>query len=80
MPASRQGLDRLLRGRPADEQGFTANSIQPYYTGLLAREAKMDLSFDWVDDVITIEAKPVHIPNPEEMIGVAIPSEETAGA
>lgn len=77
IPAS---LDRLLRGRPADEQGFTANSIQPYYTGLLAREAKMDLAFDWVDDTITIQAKPVHIPSADEMIGQAIPSEETSEA
>ena len=66
-------LDRLLRGRPADDQGIDSHSIQPYYTGLLARESKMDLSFDWQDDVITIEAKPVHIPSPDEMIGVAVP-------
>ncbi|WP_316860539.1 histidine phosphotransferase ChpT [uncultured Cohaesibacter sp.] len=64
IPAS---LDRLLRGRPADEQGITSHTIQPYYTGLLAREAKMDLAFDWVDDKITIEAKPVHIPTEDEL-------------
>lgn len=68
IPAS---LDRLLRGKAADEHGIDAHSIQPYYTGLLSREAKMDLAFDWVDDVITIEAKPVHIPDASEMIGVA---------
>ncbi|PLW75597.1 histidine phosphotransferase ChpT [Cohaesibacter celericrescens] len=71
IPAS---LDRLLRGRPADDHGIDAHAIQPYYTGLLARESKTDLSFDWVDDTITIIAKPVHIPAAEDMIGVAQPS------
>lgn len=70
-------LDRLLRGRPASDQGIDSHSIQPYYTGLLARESKMDLAFDWQDDVITIEAKPVHIPSPDEMIGVAQPADAT---
>ena len=70
IPAS---LDRLLRGKPADEHGIDAHAIQPYYTGLLARESKMDLAFDWVDDIITIQAKPVHIPGADEMIGVAQP-------
>ena len=75
IPAS---LDRLLRGKPADDQGIDAHAIQPYYTGLLAREAQMDLAFDWVDDVITIEAKPVHVPSEDEMIGVAQPSLDDA--
>ncbi|HAT88004.1 histidine phosphotransferase ChpT [Cohaesibacter gelatinilyticus] len=73
IPAS---LDRLLRGKPADDHGIDAHAIQPYYTGLLARESKMDLSFDWTDDTITIEAKPVYIPPASEMIGVAIPGED----
>ena len=72
IPAS---LDRLLRGRAADDHGIDAHAIQPYYTGLLSRESKMDLSFDWVDDTVTIQAKPVHIPSSDEMIGVAQPSE-----
>lgn len=65
-------LDRLLRGKPADDHGIDAHAIQPYYTGLLARESNMDLAFDWTDDTITIEAKPVHIPDASEMIGVAV--------
>lgn len=77
IPAS---LDRLLRGKPADDHGIDAHAIQPYYTGLLARESKTDLSFDWVDDTITIVAKPVHIPAAEEMIGVAQPAENTGGS
>ena len=71
-------LDRLLRGRPADDHGIDAHAIQPYYTGLLSRESKMDLAFDWVDDIITIEAKPVHIPEAEEMVGVSEPVDATA--
>lgn len=72
IPAS---LDRLLRGRPADEHGIDAHAIQPYYTGLLSRESKMDLAFDWVDNIVTITATPVHIPSADEMIGVAQPVE-----
>ncbi|SNY91099.1 histidine phosphotransferase ChpT [Cohaesibacter sp. ES.047] len=68
IPAS---FDRLLRGKPADEHGIDAHAIQPYYTGLLARESKMDLVFDWVDDTITIKAQPVSVPSADEMIGVA---------
>lgn len=77
IPAS---LDRLLRGKPADEHGIDAHAIQPYYTGLLARESKMDLSFDWVDDTITIEAKPVYVPAADEMIEVAQPADSIADA
>lgn len=71
IPAS---LDRLLRGKPADDHGIDAHSIQPYYTGLLARESQMDMAFDWTDDTITIEAKPVHVPDQSEMIGMPQPS------
>ena len=47
----------LLRGEP--ESGTVdAHAIQPFYTGLIARAAKMDVSLSIDGDTVTIDAVP----------------------
>ncbi len=45
----------LLAGKPEDGR-IDAQVIQPYYAGLLAREAGLDVTIELVDDVVTIAA------------------------
>jgi histidine phosphotransferase ChpT len=47
----------LLRGEP-DSGTVDAHGIQPFYTGLIARAAKMDVTLSMDGDTVTIEAVP----------------------
>ncbi len=49
-------IENLLAGRP--KEGVNARNIQPFYTGLLARLAKMELKTNLKDSVFTIIATP----------------------
>lgn len=51
------GVQDLLAGSPADGR-VDAQVIQPFYTGLLARESGMDLSLDLTDETVTFAAAP----------------------
>ncbi len=47
----------LMAGIPANEQGtIDAHAIQPYYTGLLARSAGMQVTIEKIDDYVAISA------------------------
>jgi histidine phosphotransferase ChpT len=47
----------LMAGIPANEQGtIDAHAIQPYYTGLLARSAGMQVTIEKIDDYVAIRA------------------------
>ncbi len=50
------GLAELLAGNP--EEGVDARGIQPFYTGLLARLANMDIAVELKDKIFTFSAKP----------------------
>jgi histidine phosphotransferase ChpT len=52
------GVPELLAGRPLDGR-IDAQVIQPFYTGLLARESGMELSLGMQDDIVTFTATPV---------------------
>lgn len=47
----------LLRGEP-ESGAVDAHAIQPFYTGLIARVAKMDVSLSIDGDTVTIDAVP----------------------
>ena len=47
----------LLRGEP-EGGSVDAHAIQPFYTGLIARAAKMDVSLSIEGDTVTIDAVP----------------------
>lgn len=47
----------LLRGEP-EGGSVDAHAIQPFYTGLIARAAKMDVSLSIDGDTVTIDAVP----------------------
>ena len=47
----------LLRGEP-ESGAVDAHAIQPFYTGLIARAAKMDVSLSIDGDTVTIDAVP----------------------
>lgn len=51
------GLMDLLDGK-APEHGIDAHVIQPYYTGLVARAARMDVEIEAREDGVTITAMP----------------------
>ncbi len=51
------GVEALLRGAP-ESGSVDAHGIQPYYTGLIARAAKLDVTLTRVEDTVTIEALP----------------------
>ncbi len=51
------GLMDLLEGK-APEHGIDAHVIQPYYTGLVARAARMDVEIEAREDGVTITATP----------------------
>ncbi|MCF6344429.1 MAG: histidine phosphotransferase family protein [Devosiaceae bacterium] len=50
------GVAELLAGNP--EEGVDARGIQPFYTGLLARLANMDIAVELKDKIFTFSAKP----------------------
>ncbi len=50
------GIQELLAGNP--EEGVDARGIQPFYTGLLARLANMDIAVELKDKIFTFSAKP----------------------
>ncbi|UJQ94088.1 histidine phosphotransferase family protein [Mariluticola halotolerans] len=50
------GVEEMLAGNP--EEGVDARGIQHFYTGLLARMNKMDLSIKLEDSVLTFTASP----------------------
>lgn len=50
------GVDSLLRGEAED--GVDAHAIQPYYTGLVARECNLSVSLDGGAEGLTIIARP----------------------
>lgn len=51
------GVPDLLAGTPKDGR-IDAQVIQPFYTGLLARESGMELSITLADNVVTFAASP----------------------
>jgi len=51
------GVPALLAGKPEDGR-IDAQVIQPFYTGLLARESGMELALDLQDDTVTFTAVP----------------------
>jgi histidine phosphotransferase ChpT len=52
------GMTALLAGKPEDGR-IDAQVIQPFYTGLLARESGMELSLVLAEDMVTFAAVPV---------------------
>lgn len=50
-------IPALLSGEASDDT-IDARSVQPYYTGLLARGCGLDLSISLDADVVTIDARP----------------------
>jgi histidine phosphotransferase ChpT len=60
------GLVDLLDGK-APEHGIDAHVIQPYYTGLIGRAARMDISVEAREDGITIIATPQPAEAPAEV-------------
>ncbi len=50
------GIEELLNGNPKD--GVDARNIQPFYTGLLARLAGMDIKVELEDSIFTFSATP----------------------
>jgi histidine phosphotransferase ChpT len=51
------GVPELLAGTPEDGR-VDAQTIQPFYTGLLARESAMVLNLDLADDTVSFTATP----------------------
>lgn len=51
------GLADVLAGAP-EEGAVDARSIQPFYTGLVARACGLEVSFKTTGDVVTIDAAP----------------------
>ncbi len=50
-----ENVEALLHGNvPSD--GIDAHRVQPYYTGLLARQSAMTVSFELKDETVTIRA------------------------
>lgn len=55
-------VERTLSGR-APEDGFDGRTIQPFYTGMIARELKTSVDASIIDETVTFSA---HIPQKEE--------------
>ncbi len=51
------GVADLIAGRP-ESGAIDAHTIQPFFTGLVARECGMEVTIALVADTVTLEAKP----------------------
>ncbi|WP_131114592.1 histidine phosphotransferase ChpT [Lichenihabitans psoromatis] len=60
-PRVNHALAGLLAGKPENDT-IDAHAIQPFFTGLVARQIAYEISIGTLDDVVLIEAKPVAAP------------------
>ncbi|MCB1490811.1 MAG: histidine phosphotransferase [Rhodobiaceae bacterium] len=69
-------VERFVTGR-GDWSEVTSHKIQPFYTGLIAKSAGMDVAFDWTGDIISINARRAVSAAPEARPSVVAEVEET---
>jgi histidine phosphotransferase ChpT len=63
------GAEELIAGR-SETGTIDAHAVQPYYTGMIARAAGMDVAFDLTDGIVTITSGKHHEHQPDAIAAV----------